>query len=89
MFRSHNPLELKLSTLCLHLLQLSMVYINTLMLQQILVESSWLERMSNEDKRAISPLISEHINPYGSFSLDLNKRLAINVDHTLFAREAA
>lgn len=88
-FRSNNPLELKLSTLCLHLLQLSMVYINTLMLQQILVESSWLERMSNEDKRAISPLISEHINPYGSFSLDLNKRLAINVDHTLFAREAA
>lgn len=88
-FRSNNPLELKLSTLCLHLLQLSMVYINTLMLQQILVESSWLERMSNEDKRAISPLISEHINPYGSFSLDLNKRLAINVDQALFAREAA
>lgn len=66
-----------------------MVYINTLMLEQILVESSWLERMSNEDKRAISPLISEHINPYGSFSLDLNKRLAINVDQTLVAREAA
>ncbi len=66
-----------------------MVYINTLMLQQILVESSWLERMSNEDKRAISSLISEHINPYGSFSLDLNKRLAINVDQTLFTQEAA
>ncbi|WP_342268346.1 Tn3 family transposase [Candidatus Tisiphia endosymbiont of Empis tessellata] len=73
----------------LNLLQLSMVYINTLMLQQILVESSWLERMSNEDKRAISSLISEHINPYGSFSLDLNKRLAINVDQTLFTQEAA
>ncbi|KJW03569.1 tn3 transposase DDE domain protein [Rickettsia endosymbiont of Ixodes pacificus] len=66
-----------------------MVYINTLMLQQILVESSWVERMSNEDKRAISPLISEHINPYGSFSLDLNKRLAINIDQTLFTQEAA
>lgn len=83
-FRSNNPLEFKLSMLCLHLLQLSMVYINTLMLQQILVESNWLNKMEVEDKRAISPLINEHINPYGNFNLDLNKRLSIKVDESLF-----
>ena len=83
-FRSNNPLEVKLSMLSLHLLQLSVVYINTLMLQQVLVESKWLDKMSLEDKRAINPLISEHINPYGSFSLDLNKRLPIKVDESLF-----
>ena len=81
--RSNNPLELKLSILCLHLLQLSMVYINTLMLQQVLVESNWLNKMDVEDKRAISPLINEHINPYGSFNLDLNKRLSIKVSNSL------
>ena len=81
--RSNNPLELKLSMLCLHLLQLSMVYINTLMLQQVLVESDWLNEMEVEDKRAISPLLTEHINPYGSFNLDLNKRLSIKVNNAL------
>lgn len=87
-FRSNNPLELKLSMLCLHLLQLSMVYINTLMLQQVLVESNWLEKMELADKRAISPLINEHINPYGDFHLDLNKRIPIKVDRSLFKMTA-
>ena len=76
--RSNNPAEAELSMLCLHLLQLSMVYINTLMLQQVLVESDWLNRMTIEDKRAITPLISKHINPYGIFPLDLNERLSLN-----------
>jgi TnpA family transposase len=75
--RTKNPAELELSMLCLHLLQLSMVYINTLMLQQVLQDSNWLPKMTIEDKRAISPLISEHLNPYGEFPFDLKKRLAL------------
>jgi len=55
-----------------------MVYINTLMLQQIIQESNWLDRMSLEDKRAISPLLHEHINPYGVFILNFDTRLAVN-----------
>ena len=74
----NNPLEFELQMLCLHILQLSMVYINTLLLQQVLVESRWLDRMTLADKRAITPLLSEHINPYGEFPLDMNARLAIN-----------
>ncbi|MBT4735558.1 MAG: Tn3 family transposase, partial [Candidatus Marinimicrobia bacterium] len=62
--RSQNPAQLQLSMLCLHLLQLSMVYINTLMLQQVIEESGWLAKMALEDKRAITPLLNEHINPY-------------------------
>ena len=76
--QSNNPAELELSMLCLHLLQLSIVYINTLLLQQVLVESRWLPRLTLEDKRAITPLIYEHINPYGEFPLDMGTRLAIN-----------
>ena len=75
-FSSNNPMELELSMLCLHILQLSCVYINTLMLQQVIAESNWLKKMTLlEDKRSISPLIYAHINPYGHFPLDMNKRL--------------
>jgi TnpA family transposase len=77
-FRSNKPEELELSMLCLHLLQLSMTYINTLMLQQVIKGSDWLSKMTLEDKRAITPLLHEHINPYGTFILDLEKRLAIH-----------
>lgn len=77
-FRSNKPEELKISMLCLHLLQLSLVYINTVMLQQVIQESNWLPKMTMEDKRAISPLLSEHINPYGKFILNLNDRIPLS-----------
>ena len=86
-FSSNNPIELEVSMLCLHILQLSCVYINTLMLQQVITESGWLKKMTLEDKRAISPLIYAHINPYGHFPLDMNKRL--DLKHPNIMREAA
>lgn len=73
--RSNNPAESELSMLCLHLLQLSMTLINTIMIQNILNESSWIDKMTPEDKRAITPLIYEHINPYGEFVLDMGTRI--------------
>lgn len=76
--RNNRPEEAELSMLCLQLLQLSMVYINTLMLQQVIKESNWLDKMALEDKRAITPLLHEHLNPYGIFLLNLNTRLAVN-----------
>ena len=30
-----------------------------------------------EDKRGITPLIYSHINPYGVFELDMNKRILL------------
>lgn len=64
----------ELSVLSLHLLQLSMVYVNTMMIQQIVYESNLINELSPEDKRAITPLIYEDINPYGLFQLDLLQR---------------
>lgn len=64
-----------LSVLSLHLLQLSMVYINTLMIQQIIEEHGLKNKLTREDKRALTPLIYEHVNPYGLFPLDLSTRL--------------
>ena len=69
--------EQEMSVLSLHLLQNCVVYINTLMYQNILSESKWMDIMNPEDHRGITPLIYNHINPSGNFELDMNKRLAI------------
>lgn len=69
----------EMGLLCLHLLQASMVYINTLMIQQVLNEPAWSERMTRRDLAALSPLITQHINPYGRFELDLEVRLPLAV----------
>lgn len=67
----------ELAVLCLHLLQISLVYINTLMIQQVLSQEQWMKLMKEEDLRALSPLIWGHVNPYGTFRLDMSERLLI------------
>jgi TnpA family transposase len=67
----------EIAMLSLHLLQASLVYVNTLMLQQVLADSAWLTSMTAEDFRALTPLIYHHVNPYGDFALDMEKRLVI------------
>jgi TnpA family transposase len=69
--------EQEVAVLALHLLQACLVYINTLMLQRILAEPMWLQKMAPEDFRGLSPLIYNHVNPYGVFELDMNTRLPI------------
>lgn len=59
----------------LHLLQSSLVYVNTRMMQSVLHNPDVVARLSPEDYRGLSPLIYLHINPYGRFEVDLNKRI--------------
>ncbi len=51
--------------LSLHLLQICLVYINTLMIQQILSEPEWADSLYAEDLSALTPLVYTHVNPYG------------------------
>jgi TnpA family transposase len=74
---SNRHEDQEMSVLALHLLQLSLVYVNTLMIQRVLSEPIWRQRMQAGDYRALSPLIYSHVNPYGRFELDMNKRLSI------------
>ena len=67
----------ELSVLSLHLLQICLVYINTLMIQRVMQMSSSRLQFQGEDFRALTPLIYSHINPYGAFELDMSKRLDI------------
>ena len=74
---SNDSQNQELSILALHLLQSSLVYINTLMIQEVLKGPEWQNRLTVEDKRALSPLIYAHINPYGEFKLNMSERLEI------------
>ncbi len=67
----------EIAVLSLHLLQNCLVYVNTLMLQQILADKKWFDLMTKEDLRALTPLIYLHVNPYGTFKLDMSERLSI------------
>ena len=70
--RSENQ---ELSMLSLHLLQNCMVFVNTLVLQQVLTRPHWAGRLTERDLTALTPLIWEHVNPYGRFELDIDARI--------------
>ena len=75
---SSNRLEdQELSVLSLHLVQICLVYINTLMIQQVTSSEKWLDRLTTEDFRALTPLIYSHVNPYGTFELNMNERIGL------------
>ena len=63
------------SMLSLHLLQNCMVYVNTLMIQQVLVRPEWKDRLTARDLHALTPLFWTHVNPYGRFDLDMRTRI--------------
>ena len=77
-FTSNRIEEQELQMLGLHLLQVSLVYVNTLMMQQVLAEPEWQGRLTEPDLRALTPLKWQHINPYGTFMLDMHERLPLN-----------
>ena len=75
-FASNRLETQELSVLSLHLLQICLVYVNTLMIQSVLAQKHWEKKLSVADKRAITPLLFGHVNPYGTFQLDMNYRIA-------------
>ncbi len=78
--RSTNRLEdQEIAVLSLHLLQSCLVYVNTLMIQEVLSEPEWMNLMQPDDLRALTPLIWSHVNPYGIFRLNLDERLPIQM----------
>jgi TnpA family transposase len=79
-FATNRREDQEITMLSLHLLQLCLVYINTLMIQQVLHKPQWQARMHSEDLRALTPLIYSHVTPYGTFRLDMNERLVIETD---------
>lgn len=75
---STNQLEdQELAMLALHLLQISLVFIQNLMIQEVLTEPAWMNKMTKEDLRGLTPLIYSNVNPYGLIRLNMAERLTI------------
>ena len=43
-----------MTVLCLRILQAALVYVNTLMLQDVLAEPDWTEMLTSEDRRGLT-----------------------------------
>ena len=67
----------QMAILALHLLQAAVVYINTLMIQDLLTDPDWTAAFTPEDWRALTPLFWSHVAPYGEVKLDVSKRLGL------------
>jgi hypothetical protein len=68
----------EVSMLALHLLQSALVHVNTALIQRVLAEPGWAERLTDGDRRGLSPLFWTHINPYGKFSPDMDRHLDLS-----------
>ena len=74
---SNRQDEQEMTVLCLRILQAALVYVNTLMLQDVLAENDWSDLLTLEDRRGLTPLFWQHVLPYGEVKLDINARLEI------------
>ena len=81
-FASNNREDQEISTLSLGLLQNCLMLINTLLVEQVIKEENYLDKLSIEDLRALSPLFYEHINPYGVFEINLNRPSFLQMEVT-------
>ncbi len=79
---SNHKEEQEMSVLGLRILQAALVYVNTLMLQDVLAESKWAGTLTPEDRRGLTPLFWQHVLPYGEVKLDMTARLSIRTTTT-------
>ncbi|MEU8362683.1 Tn3 family transposase [Nonomuraea sp. NPDC048882] len=79
--------ELEMSVLCLRILQAAPVYIDTLMLQDVLADPEWAELLKPADRRGLTPLFWQHVQPYGEVRLDVAKRLPLGSGERAAQRE--
>jgi TnpA family transposase len=70
--------EQELSVLCLRILQTSLVYVNTLMIQDTLIDPAWSQRFTSADRRGLTPLFWSHVAPYGEVRLNMARRLELS-----------
>jgi TnpA family transposase len=67
--------HVEVSALALHLLQSALVLINTRLLDRVLEEPVWAQRMTEHDRRGLSPLFWSNVALYGRWHLDMDQRI--------------
>jgi TnpA family transposase len=74
--------ERELSMLCLRILQAALVFVNTLMLQDVLADPQWAGVLTEADLQGLTPLFWTHVMPYGEVKLDMSHRLELSSSAT-------
>jgi hypothetical protein len=59
-------------------LQASIGYLNTLMIQDVLADGA--VALTPEDERGLNPLFWSNIAPYGEVRIDLGRRITLTAD---------
>jgi TnpA family transposase len=75
---SNRREEQELAMLCLMILQSSLGYMHTLMIQDTVAEPEWAEALSDVDRRGLTPLFTTNMTPYGTVQLRRERRLALS-----------
>jgi len=75
----------EITMLALHLLQATLVHLNTLLVQQVLAEDSWKRRLTDQDRRGLTALFWSNVRQYGVFNLDMDHHLDLTL--TLAGRQ--
>ncbi|WP_433445322.1 Tn3 family transposase [Nonomuraea sp. CA-141351] len=69
----------EVSMLSLHLLQSALVFVNTLLVQFRPQGPAWQKKMSDADKRGLSPMFWSNANLYGTIDIDMGRRLDLDL----------
>jgi TnpA family transposase len=69
----------EISMLALHLLQSALVFVNTLLIQNVLRDTDWAGRLTIADRRGLSPLFWTHANLYGRIDIDMDRHIDLGL----------
>jgi TnpA family transposase len=90
-FATNRRDQQELGMVAIHILQAAIVYVNTLMVQEVLALPEWEGVLTTDDRRGLTPLFWSHILPYGEVRLNMARRLALFLNggpYPLFFRPA-
>ena len=73
LFATNSREQQELSALCLQLVQNCLMLINSILVEQTVAHHQLLEQFSDDDRRGLTSLFYEHVNPYGLFELDVTQ----------------
>jgi len=79
----------EVSMLALYLLQSALVHINTILLERVLDDPVWVGRLTDADRRGLTPLFWSNVNPYGRFTLDMDSHLNLGPTATVAVTSAS
>jgi hypothetical protein len=76
---SNSRDEQELSVLCLRITQAALVFVNILMIQDLLDDPDCADILATDaDMRGLTPLFWEHVLPYGEVKLNMTNRLTLS-----------